>query len=579
MKHHKTPSLKSKRAFAIAGTGLAVLAIGATIAYSQTIANFNNKFKLGYDKIKSIDIVPVIEDWAPCQEYPKTATVTNENDTPRYVRTKMNDYWRIQNSQQTGHETSDLPMTWTDDSGTHKYAFYNLQNEDKWTLASDGYYYYNEPLAPGATTESLIKSAEFNCDVNLGGDMSYSQDGKVAETIQSDYANSEYHVYVIFEISDEDIRPKRQTLYDIVAAQTKGSDVNMDYMAYENDGQPSDEGVYTFRGTENDTYPVHYFRGENDNNRVIFGGYCWRIMRTAEKGSVKLIFDSAIVDGQCPIVPNASVSLARSIGRSTWRLEDTNGSPTHWGYMWGNDINQRDWVYDHYPESYNEFYNYIKDGTIDVFQNETDSTMKWYIESWFEKKWGPYNISWDTHSLVENEDKLEDVPYCNDRSVTFADQNGISFGAFNRIAINGFPPSTFTHAAQSHNPRLDCPRGEIDMFTVSTENGNGKLKHKVALPTADELVLVGTGRKTYLNTYHEITTLTPAYFIADTQGIMYYDATTSYGKPYTGIKIYGTGYTPDQQGAQQVKPVVALIHNTYVASGNGTIASPYILEW
>ena len=194
-------------------------------------------------------------------------------------------------------------------------------------------------------------------------------------------------------------------------------------------------------------------------------------------------------------------------------------------------------------------------------------------------KGGPYILSESTHDLMANEDKLEDVPYCNDRSVTYADENGISFGAFNRIVIDGHEPSTFTHAAQSHNPRLDCPRGKIDMFTVSTVNGNGKLKHKIGLPTADELVLVGTGRKTYLNTYHEVTTLTPAYFTADTQGIMYYDATNSYGKPYTGIKIYGTGQGGDQNSSQQVKPVVALIHNTYVASGDGTIASPYILEW
>jgi hypothetical protein len=47
----------------------------------------------------------------------------------------------------------------------------------------------------------------------------------------------------------------------------------------------------------------------------------------------------------------------------------------------------------------------------------------------------------------------------------------------------------------------------------------------------------------------------------------------------TGIKIHGTGYTPDRQGAQQVKPAIALIHNTYVASGDGSMASPYILEW
>ena len=297
MKRFKSMSLKNKRKLAIAGIGFVVIAIGGTIAYNQTVAIFNNKFKLGADNIEAVDIVPPVDDWQPCQEYPKTATVTNNNDTPRYVRTKIVDYWRVQNSQQTDHETSDLAMTWTDDSGTHSYAFYNLQNQDKWELKSDGYYYYYQPLAAGATTESLIKSAEFNCDANLASEMTYSQDGHVAENTQSNYSDSEYHVYVIFETSDVAYPEPRHVvdcdnateLYDIIACQTLGPDDNTTFgtSATFDDNRI---GVSTYASTKDDEYPVYYYRSGISTNYVDFADKCWQILRTTSTGGVKLMY-------------------------------------------------------------------------------------------------------------------------------------------------------------------------------------------------------------------------------------------------------------------------------------------------
>ncbi len=59
------------------------------------------------------------------------------------------------------------------------------------------------------------------------------------------------------------------------------------------------QGVYTIASTKDDLYPIHYYRGNIDNNNVLFGGFCWQIVRTTETGGVKLIYNGDSVDGKC----------------------------------------------------------------------------------------------------------------------------------------------------------------------------------------------------------------------------------------------------------------------------------------
>ena len=54
MKRFKNITLSNRRKLAVAGVGLAVLAIGGTIAYNQAAPIFSNNFKLATDEIESI---------------------------------------------------------------------------------------------------------------------------------------------------------------------------------------------------------------------------------------------------------------------------------------------------------------------------------------------------------------------------------------------------------------------------------------------------------------------------------------------------------------------------------------------
>ena len=50
-------------------------------------------------------------------------------------------------------------------------------------------------------------------------------------------------------------------------------------------------GLYVRAGTENDSYPIYYYRGNVTNNNVVFGDHCWKMVRTTETGGVKLIYN------------------------------------------------------------------------------------------------------------------------------------------------------------------------------------------------------------------------------------------------------------------------------------------------
>ena len=64
---------------------------------------------------------------------------------------------------------------------------------------------------------------------------------------------------------------------------------------------PSDtngNGINVLAGTENDTHPIYFYRGFDtegkkvvDYNNVLFGDFCWKIVRTTDTGGIKLIYN------------------------------------------------------------------------------------------------------------------------------------------------------------------------------------------------------------------------------------------------------------------------------------------------
>ena len=347
MKRFKSLSLKKKRTLAIAGVALLGLTVVGTIAYNQDSMFFANLFRLQDDVAEFSETFDSPDDWQPCQEIPKTAIATNRNAKPRYVRMKINEYWRTKDTQTptTDHETTDLPLTW-DDNGTAKhYAVINTQNDDKWELKSDGWYYYKTTLAQDESTDSLLKSVTFNCEVNTVGEIRYSADGQSGESIPNDYAEANYHLYITFQMSDEEYPEPRHIidcdnateLYDIIACRTLGPDDDKTFgtnASYDS----SVYGVNTYAPTKDDNYPVYYYRSSVWNNTVLFAGKCWQAVRTTSTGGVKLIYNGNPIGeyGDMCNYYSSDIGIRTDYQLST--AEDKE-SLRKIGYMYGDPVN------------------------------------------------------------------------------------------------------------------------------------------------------------------------------------------------------------------------------------------------
>ena len=103
---------------------------------------------------------------------------------------------------------------------------------------------------------------------------------------------------------------KVQTLYRLMADSSVGLDTNVDFSSAPTD---ANSGVYTIASTASDTYPVHYYRGNIDNNNVLFAGFCWKMVRTTSTGGVKLIYNGMLredYDSLTPISQDKYISVS-----------------------------------------------------------------------------------------------------------------------------------------------------------------------------------------------------------------------------------------------------------------------------
>ena len=509
------------------------------------------------------------------------------------------------------------------------------------------------------------------------------------------------------------------SLYDIMAKQSvmdneksefvsSSSGIDFSRGAYSTNGK----GVYERAGTENDEYPIYYYRGEIDNNHVKFANFCWKAVRTTDTGGVKLIYDGVPDEnGYCNNAGKAS-----QIGESDFN--PSNSSPAYVGYMYGADYghsnkwlgvsfwyeyvnkehiyitgladtnyyysdsvtyengvyvlnNPKKYIWsDHYQEldgyytcrsedatsceivsfadmtytsavyyvnmSNGETYdslekqaqnvkwiygndvswngnsyilknttqsspmNYEEEGenviqngrrytcfsengscesvyyvlyttsdyvcyiklsnglTIETalnemfnndnnLQNQTDSTIKQYIDTWY------------SENMIDYTKYLEDTIWCNDRNI-------YQLNVWNKdyVGTDTLKFSPVERKEVSYVPSLSCTR-LVDSFTVSEENGNGKLTYPVALLTSDEVMLAGEGYNLgcYLDTGNTWWTMSPVSFSSNILPFVYY---FSYGRLQHASVWYG---------GEGVRPAVSLANYMLVVRGDGSSEHPY----
>ena len=214
----------------------------------------------------------------------------------------------------------------------------------------------------------------------------------------------------------------------------------------------------------------------------------------------------------------------------------------------------------------------LVDAAINNPDNTYDSYAKKQIDLWYEKY------------LLDYQDRIEDVVYCNDRRVDTLGpledgaplyDRGYRISGTKTILNKSYGRSYgeewyYNHVDNIH-PDLSCRKN--DSFTVSDEIGNGKLKHPIAMLTDDEAILSVGPMGQYPDSGYNYRSIfrglqgfvmTPAEFDRYT-----YNQAVYYLNGYSG-----TAQFTNPTNSYADIPVIALKGSTYV-DGEGTPENPY----
>ena len=300
--------------------------------------------------------------------------------------------------------------------------------------------------------------------------------------------------------------------------------------------------LYKTNKTE-DGSDVYYYSGNTTKNWVKFGGFYWRIIRTNEDGSVRMLYSGTSHD-----------TTSGYIGTSAYN--NSYRDPIYAGYMYGTSgslANNR--------------------------TNTNDSTIKTAIDTWYK------------NNLLNNYDKYisKTTIYCNDRSVSNGSynttKNAFYMGGYTRLKTNKTP--TYKCGGNGTGGLFETSQAIADKFSASTEEGgNGQLKYPIALMTADEISFAGGVYGTSLSSpYAWYYTNSASGSITGTnlwRLLSSYEWDGSYSFVFS---VYGSNnpnpgrlYSGFVNNSDAVRPVISLASCVKI-TGTGTSTDPYVVDY
>ena len=194
----------------------------------------------------------------------------------------------------------------------------------------------------------------------------------------------------------------------------------------------------------------------------------------------------------------------------------------------------------------------IEDAKNEMFTNTNDSLIKQTIDSWYKE------------NLISYTDKLEDTPWCNDRTLS----TGPLVGKDEDSGTNYYTKFMGDYRrGTSKIPSIECPNLSRDGFTVSkVSGGNGALTYPIGLLTVDEMMLAkAVTSNSYLRMSTNYWLMSPSSQIYG-QNDGFYSSSSS---PYISSSLVDKSYG--------VRPAISLAPGTVYFDGDGTIDNPYII--
>ena len=582
--------------------------VGTTIALSKSRSVMSNQFHPATYTTAYTDTFDAPSTWITCQTVDKTFTVTNSSSSsgPVGVRVKIEEQWLDSRDRE-------LPLV-SENTGLTMAQIHFTENSG-WT--KDGlYYYYDADLAPGETTTSLVTGVTLNCDANLdagpGTDNAYSE--------------ANYHLRFVAQTIEAEHKGAKSDLRNMIASKSKQCEPNWRRGAKVSDDPATANcnGVneYTEKGQT-----VYYYRGHIEDNTVIWGDKCWKIMRTTYTGGVKLVYytEPSTINGvkQCTTRYNgASIIRADYIddyyGQHTGasyfpinyydRQHSSRFSPGDAGYMYGAKV---------YPEYLDN------DGSTFIFSKGVSRNGSTYTLDTADGQ--SMTGTWNDYDDAYMYFCTDGVSSCESSKIGVVLSGGYSANYYYPIggyddyddfrnkmfennvdsiakqAIEGWFEDSGLAAIEddledaifcndrkiksstrygfqfdSYNrfetPSLDCPQ-KNDAFTKSdTVNGNGALGHKVGLLTADEIILGGQNSG-YLDTY----------LANESSNYNWTMTPISLGYSSGSYYVVGSTFMFSRNSANDMsgfRPSVSLKAGAKVSNkGEGTELNPYIVEF
>ena len=207
---------------------------------------------------------------------------------------------------------------------------------------------------------------------------------------------------------------------------TNANGIQFNAMSSDTNGK----GLYLRAGTENRAHPIYYYRGAVTNNNVLFGGFCWKIVRTTETGGVKLIYNGIPSSGQCN---NTGTGTQLP---SAMAFNSTGDNSKYVGYVYDLNI---------------------------------DSTIKTAIDTWYQTNMTNYSYM------------LEDTIWCNDKKISSVSENKIYYEFQNRTIPSLNCPQyddKYTVKQSNGNGLLSYPVGLITGDEIMLAGGEWNAANK-----------------------------------------------------------------------------------------------------
>src|SRR5574344_181401 len=284
----------------------------------------------------------------------------------------------------------------------------------------------------------------------------------------------------------------------------------------------TDEGMFA---TTDDYGTSYYYRGAVTTNNVIFGGFCWKVIRINGDGTTRMIYNGTPTSNQCTTTTGTGTQISTSAYNTSYN------NNMYVGYMYTSG---------------------------EVHGTGTSSTAKTAIDTW-------YNTNLSSYSS-----KISDTLFCNDRSPSTSSSSLNGSG--------GTGTTTTYYGAYIRNitkktPILTC-ENQSDRFTVSdSSKGNAKLTYPIGLITADEITMAG-GVYNVNNTSYYLYTNQAYWSMSAGRYSTYLNNAADRARPFD-VRNTGLEYIQFSNSVFGMRPVINLKTDTLYTSGSGTSTSPY----